>query len=295
MELRQLQYLVDVVDERSFTRAAAKAHVAQPGVSAQIRQLERELGQTLLDRSGGAVQPTDVGQAIIPYARTALAAIASIRETTDALAGLVRGHVTLGMVASISTPSLDVASLLAGFHQDHPGIDITLLEAPTDQLVAALRAGRLDLAFIGLGPQLPTSDIESRILATEPVAVAVSPHHPLAKGKTVSLDVLREHALITLPPGTGLRTELDAACAKAGFEPRVVFEVGDPRLLAQLASHGLGAAVLPASAARNQPGPLHLLTLTKPRIRGRIALAWRAEHPASPATEAFLAHAQATH
>src|SRR5262245_64612967 len=102
MEVRQLQYLVSVADEASFTKAAAKAHVAQPGVSAQIRQLERELGQTLLDRSGGTVRPTEVGAAVITYARAILGAVDGIRQTVDALTGLVRGHVTLGMVASIS-------------------------------------------------------------------------------------------------------------------------------------------------------------------------------------------------
>jgi DNA-binding transcriptional LysR family regulator len=290
MELRQLQYLVDVIDEASFTRAAGKARVAQPGVSAQVRRLERELGQTLLDRSGGTVRPTEAGDAILPYARTVLGAIAGIRQTTDALAGLARGHLTLGTVASISTPQLDLPGLLARFHHGHPGIEISLVEAPSDRLLADLRTGRIDVALVGLGPTPPADDIETRVLATEPVAVAVSPHHPLARRKTVALDTLRDHALITLPPGTGLRSYLDAACRKAGFQPRIAFEVGDPRLLAQLAGHGLGAAVLPASAAANHPAALRVLTLTNPRIAGRIALAWRAEHPASPATRAFLAH-----
>jgi DNA-binding transcriptional LysR family regulator len=290
MELRQLQYLVDVIEEASFTRAAAKAHVAQPGVSAQVRQLERELGLTLLDRSGGAVRPTGAGEAVLPYIRAALGAIAGIRQTADALSGLVRGHLSLGMVASISTPRIDLPAVLAGFHHGHPGIEITLTEAPTDQLLAALRAGRLDVALVGLGPQPPTGGIQTRVLATEPVAVAVGPGHALAARDTVTLGDLRDQALITLPPGTGLRSQLDEACAAAGFRPRIVFEVGDPRLLAQLAASGLGAAVLPASAAEAHPASLHLLTLTGPGLQGRIALAWRTDHPVSPATQAFLNH-----
>src|SRR5215469_11798639 len=90
MELRQLQYLVAVAEEASFTRAAAKAHVAQPGVSAQIRRLETELGQALLDRSGGTVRVTEAGAAVLPYARAVLAAVAGIRDTVDALAGRPR-------------------------------------------------------------------------------------------------------------------------------------------------------------------------------------------------------------
>ena len=132
MELRQLQYLVAVADEASFTRAAARAHVAQPGVSAQIRRLERELGQLLLDRSGGTVRVTEAGAAVLPYARAALAAVDAVRDTVDALAGLTRGHVTAGIVGAISSPDLDLPGLLAGFHRDHPGIEITLTEAGSD-------------------------------------------------------------------------------------------------------------------------------------------------------------------
>ena len=102
MELRQLQYLVAVAEEASFTRAAAKAHVAQPGVSAQIRRLEAELGQALLDRSGGTVRVTEAGAAVLPYARAALAAVAAIRDTVDALAGLVSGHGVAVLVVGVA-------------------------------------------------------------------------------------------------------------------------------------------------------------------------------------------------
>jgi len=294
MELRQLQYLVDVIDEASFTRAAAKAHVAQPGVSAQIRRLERELGHTLLDRTGGTVSPTDAGAAIVPYARIVLNAVADLRQTADALTGLVRGHLTVGMIASIASPQVDLPGLLTGFHRQYPGIEITLTEAASDQLLAALTEGVLNVAFISLGPEAVAGDIETRVLATEPLVVVVGPDHPLAARKSVSFGALREHALISLPPGSGLRSHIDAACAAAGFRPLIAFEASDPRLLLQLASRGLGAALLPASAAAAGPSPLRVLGLHRPQVTGRIALAWRAGHPVSPATRAFLDHAERT-
>src|SRR5919198_975170 len=106
MELRQLRYFVTVSQEASFTRAAAKLHVAQPGVSAQIRQLERELGHDLLDRSGRTVRPTEVGAAVLPYARAALEAVDGARLAVDELTGLVRGHVAVGMVTACSSVDL---------------------------------------------------------------------------------------------------------------------------------------------------------------------------------------------
>src|SRR3954467_2389851 len=102
MELRQLEYFVTVVEEAGFTRAAERVHVAQPGVSAQIRRLERELGQELLDRSGRSVRLTEVGAAVLPYARAALAAVDGVRLAVDELTGLLRGQVAIGTVTSHS-------------------------------------------------------------------------------------------------------------------------------------------------------------------------------------------------
>jgi DNA-binding transcriptional LysR family regulator len=291
MELRQLQYLVAVAEQGSFTRAAALAHVAQPGVSAQIRRLERELGQVLLDRSGGAVQVTEAGAAVLPHARAALAAVAAVRDTVDELAGLMRGHVTVGIIGAISSPSLDLPGLMASFHHDHPGIQITLSEAGSDALIAGLRAGRLDVALVAAVPGLP-AELATIVVVDEPLVLAVSHADALAKRKTTGLDAIRDRDLISLPPGTGLRAYLDDACTSMGIRPRVAFEVGDPQIAAQLAGRGLGVALLPESVTTASPAQLRAIPLADPRLRGRIALAWKAAHPASPAARAFISHAR---
>src|SRR6266540_4363563 len=152
MEFRQLEYFVAVAAEANFTRAAAKLHVAQPGVSAQVRRLERELGQPLLDRSERTVRLTEAGVAVLPYARAALAAVAGARLAVDELTGLMRGHVAIGMVTS---HSIDLPGLLASFHHDHPAVEISLSEGNSDQLIRALHAGQLDLAVIGSTTPVP--------------------------------------------------------------------------------------------------------------------------------------------
>lgn len=290
MELRQLQYLVDVIDEASFTKAAAKAHVAQPGVSAQIRSLERELGQTLLDRSGRTVRPTEAGTAIAAYARSVLATMSDLRQAADALRGPVSGRLGLGMVGSISTPRIDLPGLLVSFHDAYPGVEITLIESTSDQLLAALHDRRFDIAFIGLGPQPPGGAIQTRILATEPIVVVVNDDHPLARHKNVTLRSLQRHTLISLPEGSGIRARINAACVTAGVQLRIAFEANHPHLLADFAARGLGAAILPASAAQAYSPGLRVLPLVRPRIEGHIALAWRTGHPTNRTTQAFLDH-----
>ncbi|MEU7046367.1 LysR substrate-binding domain-containing protein [Streptomyces varsoviensis] len=291
MELRQLEYLVTVVEEASFTKAAAKLHVAQPGVSAQVRQLERELGQSLLDRSGRTVRPTEAGAAVLPYARAALAAVDGARLVVDELTGLLRGRVAVGMVTSCAP--LGLPDLLADFHEDHPGVEINLVEDNSDRLIAALRAGRLDTAVIGLAGPTPPG-IETETVTDEPIVAAVAHGDPLAGRTGLALDALRDRALISLPRGTGLRTCLDEACAAAGFAPRIAFEAGDPDVLAQLAGRGLGVAILPGSLAAYHHATLRTVTFAGPGLRGRLALAWRGEGPVGPAARALIDRARRT-
>ncbi|MGW0531370.1 LysR family transcriptional regulator [Streptomyces sp. NPDC003032] len=297
MELRQLKYFVAVVEEANFTRAAARLHLAQPGVSAQIRQLERELGHRLLDRSGRTVTPTEVGRAVLPYARAALAAVEGARRTADEFTGLLRGQVMIGLVSGAATHEFDVVSVLADFHDAHPQVEIALTEDASDRMLAALRRGELDIALLGLTTQEPPPDVALDIVVDEPLVAAVAPDDPLLRpeGRAgVPLAELAGRPLITLPRGTGLRGVLDGACAEAGFRPRIAFEAASPDVLTRLAARGLGVAVLPALPAGTAAElGLRTLLLTDPRPRGRIALTWRKDGPASPAARALLTRLRA--
>jgi DNA-binding transcriptional LysR family regulator len=279
MELRQLAYFVAVAEEGSFTRAAAREHVAQPGVSAQVRRLEAELGQPLFDRGATPVSLTGAGEAALPFARAALAGAAGVRTAIDELTGLVRGRVAVGVVPSVSGWLTDP---LAAFHAEHPGVEITLVEDTSNGLLDGVRSGRLDLALAGLAGDAPAG-LETATVADEELVAAVHPGHPLAGRQSITLRALRDHGLIALPRGTGGRTALDEGFAAAGLSPRVAFEAGDPRVLRILAERGLGVAILPASA----PEGLHVLSI-RPPMRSRLELVWRADAAPSPAASALL-------
>ncbi|MFJ3950358.1 LysR family transcriptional regulator [Streptomyces libani] len=293
MELRQLQYFVTVVEEANFTRAAARLHLAQPGVSAQIRQLERELGQPLLDRSGRSVTVTEVGGAVLTYARTALAAVEGIRQTVDQFSGLLRGRVRIALLSGSGSHRFDMASLLADFHDAHPQVEISLTEDTSDRMLTALQRGTLDIAVIGLMDEEPPPGTSCQVVVDEPLVAAVAPDDALltpdAERTGIPLAALRDRALISLPRGTGLRGVLERACAEAGFRPRIAFEAAAPQVLARLAARGLGVAVVPALPADEAAAAgLRTLEITAPRPRGRVALAWRTEGPAGPAARALL-------
>jgi len=285
MELRQLEYVVAVAEEASFTRAAARTHVAQPGISAQVRRLEEELGERLFDRSGRTVTPTAAGAAVLPFARAALSAVASARQAIDDLSGLVRGQVSVGMVTACPVDLMPAA--VADFHREHAGVEISLVEDDSDGLLAGVASGRIDLALVGLADGGPTG-IALQVIADEPLHAAVPPGHELASRSSLPVRTLAEHDLIALPRGTGGRTALEAACARARVVPRIVIEASDPRVLAAMAQRGLGVAVLPDSGWED----LALVPIVRPELRSRLVLAWRDAGPASPAARALIAFAR---
>jgi DNA-binding transcriptional LysR family regulator len=283
MELRQLEYFVAVAEEANFTRAAQRIHVAQPAVSAQIQRLERELGQPLLDRSRRTVRLTAVGEATLPYAKAALAAVADVRVAVEELTQLVRGTVTIGTVTS---HSVDIPALLADFHADHPQVEITLSTDSSDALIEKVQTGQLDAAIVSVGPEEQPEGLEVEVVTDEPIQAVVSPTDELASRKTIRLSDLADRQLIALPVGAGIRHQLDAACARAGVKPRIAFEASTPVALADLAGRGLGVAIVPASVPRER-GELHALNIV-PQLRGRLVLAWRSGGPMSPAARVLV-------
>lgn len=283
MQLHQLEYLVAVADDGSFTRAASRLHVAQPGVSAQIRRLESELGQTLFDRSGRSVRVTDAGAAVLPLARTALAAVAEIRAAADELSGVLRGHVAVGMMTSC--PPGAITGALAALHRRHPQVRITLIESPTAELIAGLHSAAVDLAVIGF--RSPPQGLHVEVINDDVLGAAVRADHPLARRNSVALRSLAEHELICLPGGSGIRESLDEGCAAAGVAARVTLEASNPEVVADLAASGLGVGVLPESYARTR-GDVHVVRVERPTLRGAVGVAWRSEGRLSSAAAALI-------
>src|ERR1700761_3964215 len=217
MELRQLEYLVAVAEEANFTRAAQRVHISQSGVSAQVRQLEHELGAPLLDRSSRAARLTGAGTAALPPARAVLASAAALRQAVDEVNGLVRGRLTVGMVTACTVTALFDA--LSAFHQAHRAIEVTLTEDDSNQLIDQVRTGAADVALIGVAGELPEG-VNGFTVISENLVAAVPPGHPLAARSSVGLTELAGYPVVSMSAGTGVRAGYDPACAAADLRPR---------------------------------------------------------------------------
>jgi DNA-binding transcriptional LysR family regulator len=285
MELRQLAYFVAVAEERNFTRAAKRIPIAQPAISQQIHRLEAELGEHLFLRDRRQTRLTPAGQALLPHARATLQAATGGREAVAALSGLLTGRLAVGLVHPL--PDRRFIRLLGTFQRTHPLIELTLIEDQTEALLAALAAGELHAALIGQGRyDRPPPDLESLLVAREPVVVAVHPAHPLARRGSIPLRALRQEPMVTLTRASKLRSTLETACQAAGFVPRIVAETSDLDVVVELAAEQVGVAVLPASALEGVPEMVQL-DLTHPKLDRRIMLVWRSA-TSPPAGRAFL-------
>jgi DNA-binding transcriptional LysR family regulator len=291
MELRQLEYFVAVAEEANFTRAAERVHISQSGVSAQVRQLERELGAELVDRSTRTATLTPAGAAALGPARAALAAAATVRQAVDEVNGLLRGRLALAMVTACTvTPLFDA---LAAFHRAHPGVEVVLSEDSSDRMVADVRAGLVDVALVGAAGE-PPPDLDSVTIVREGLVALAPLDHPLvARGRrrTVPLTELVGHPLVCLPPGTGIRTVLDRACAARGLAPTVALQASAPDAVVDLAQRGLGVGILSASmtaALEHERRELARIPVTGVDIAAVLALVWRSG--TNPALDELLRH-----
>jgi DNA-binding transcriptional LysR family regulator len=287
MELRQLEYFVAVAEERNFTRAAERVHISQSGVSAQIRQLERELGAELFDRSARTVALTLAGKAALEHARTALAAAAAVGQAVGEVTDLIRGRLTVGMVIGCTiTPLFDA---LAAFHEAHPGVELSLLEDSSDRLVEGVRTGTVDMALIGTATATPEG-LAALTVISERLVAAVRAGHALAKQRRVTLRDLTGHPIVCMPPGTGLRAVFDQACAAQNLQPTIALQASAADAIADLASRGLGVAVLSDSMAENYRDRLTARTIDDVDVPALLALVWRSAH--NPAVRELLVHSR---
>ncbi|MDQ2812435.1 MAG: LysR substrate-binding domain-containing protein [Actinomycetota bacterium] len=285
MELRQLRYTVAVATHRHFTKAAASVPIAQPALSHQIRLLEQELGIELFERSRSGVRLTEAGEIFVLRARRALAEVDAAREEVAALRGLSSGRLAIGAMQALG--GIDLPRLLAAFHTAHPGIDVSLREDSTrDMFLLAVR-GEIDIAIAALDVEQPAG-LDVIPLLREPVLIALPAGHRLASLEAVAVRQLRHETLILFKQGTGLRAISDKAAERAGFAPRVGFQVSSHDRLLALVGEGLGVAFVPASAVREPQVPGVTVLPASPSIDRTVGAVWRSGHRHTPVARAFL-------
>lgn len=274
MQLHQLSYALAVAEEQSFTRAAARLHLAQPSLSRQVRLLENELGISLFNRGPGQgpVTLTTDGETLLPFMQRVLADVEATEAEARALSGMTRGHLAVGATPSLITSTL--APALVAFHESHPGIDLSVVEAGSHQLVPQVATGEVDLALV----VLPVTDplVVTTPLFDDPLVLATAPDHLFATRRTLNVKDLDGLDLVMFREGYDLRVVTLEACQAAGVEPHLVSEGGEMAGVLSFVAAGLGAAVVPAIALPGD-GSLVGIPFAGPELSRTVALAQRGD------------------
>jgi DNA-binding transcriptional LysR family regulator len=285
MELRHLRYFLAVAEELHFSRAAARLRIAQPPLSQQIRQLERELGVALFHRTNRRVEITPAGRAFLDEVRGVLA------QTEHAVSTAQRaGRGEIGQLAVGFVPSADLDILprvLRVWRGRFPAVEIRLHALSPSAQTEALRDGRIEVGFV----RLPVEDggLTVETIQREPLLAVLPAGHRLARCPSVRLAALRGDPLIMFPRETapGYYDLLLGACGRAGYTPHVLHEPGSIQTNLGLVSAGIGVTLMPASIRNLGRVGVVYRPLAPPVPHVEMAIAYR--HGArSPVLAAFL-------
>jgi DNA-binding transcriptional LysR family regulator len=249
-ELGQLKVLQEVAERGSFSAAAEALDYTQSAVSKQVAALERQTGVTLVERGVRPCRLTDAGSALLVHAQAAFSHLAAADQELAAIAGLRAGTLRMGTFASAGAMILVPA--VTAFHARHPGVRLSLIEADPPEAISLVRAGELDLAVVYDYEPLTTAldeHLDATRLLEDQFELVVPSQHPLARKRRLTLSELaRERWLFPRSIGGVSSTYnrlMRGACAVAGFEPDVLFEINDCQTAQGFVAAGMGIAVLP--------------------------------------------------
>ncbi|WP_287981541.1 LysR family transcriptional regulator [Acidiphilium sp.] len=277
MELRHLRYFVAVAETLSFTEAARRLAISQPPLSQQIRDLELEIGTTLIARSSRNVSLTPAGAAFLTRARQILAEAVRARDEARVIGAGRSGTLDIGMTGAVLLGGL--GGLVAAFQIFAPGVQVRLHEMPPGEQEAALGAGRLDLCFL----RTPGADPALRVEPawSEGVSAVLPRDHPLAVRRRLALADLRDEPFVFFRRADSrFADHLWTCCIEAGFAPRIVQEVVEAHAVMALVADGFGIALLPDSARRLAPPGLGFRPLAGNPARADVSLVYPREHSA---------------
>lgn len=287
MELRDLEGLVAIADERHITRAAASLHLAQPALSRQLRRLEAELGLQLVERTTKRVALTAAGEVLVARARRVLNEVDAARSELEDLRGLRAGKVVLGV--SRATRSFPLAELLADFRRTAPEIELVVREDLSAPITQAIRDAEVDLGLITpLADDRAIEGLEVRVVSSERLVAVLPPGHPLAGRRRLRLADLHGEPLVAFPPEAVIRRRVERHAAALGLDLRPTFVVTEVARLRSFVAAGLGVSVLPASDAAAPGDPVATVPLTGEGLHHRVCIARREGREHGPAVRAFL-------
>ena len=285
MELHQLRYLTAVAESRNFTTAAERCHVTQPTLSHQIKKLEEEVGEPLLQRRKKGAFLTPLGELVHAHAREILRGVESVQQAASAFSQEIQGSLKIGVIPTIAPYFLP--GLIRTSQKRHPGISFQVTEEPTEHLLTSLGRGALDLAI--LSPPIANDALQTLDLFEDEFLLALPEKHALARSRNVALRALRELPMILMNDAHCLRGQTISFCRQAGFTPRVFIQSSQLDTVLGMVETGQGISLVPAMARKSfRHRKVIFRSLRPEKISRKVSIAWSRQMTPSRAFTAFV-------
>ncbi len=249
MNINYFKTFITVVEKASFSEAAKVLSLSQPAISFQIQSIEKEYGQTLLDRSGLRVQLTEAGKIFFNYAKQILKLDRALSESIDELQGVVRGRLVLG--ASTIPGEYLVPKILGKFIKEFPDVETELEIGDTAEILEKIKEHEIDIGFVGALPKPNNLQIEEFV--TDDLILILPPNHPLASQEKVTIEEVLGEPFVLREKGSGTRKTIEETLEREGMSPQSLNEVidlGSTQAVLSGVEAGLGISIVSKYAAK---------------------------------------------
>lgn len=269
MELRQIQYFIEVAKREHVTEAALELHVAQSAVSRQIFNLESELGVDLFIREGRNVRLTEIGKVFLEHMEQAVNVIENAKREVEEYLDPEKGIVRIGFPSSLAHYTLP--TVISAFRARYPDVRFQLKQGTYHGLIESVIKGDIDMAL--LGPLPRQEKVKGEILFTEKVVALLPVNHYLAERKELSISQLKNESFVLFPKGFVLRDIIVNACLQNGYHPQVSFEGEDIDAIKGLVSAGLGMTLIPEMTIMdNVPRSTVVIPIMEPKVTRNVGV-----------------------
>ena len=288
MEIRQLRAFVAIAESGTFTAGALRVHVTQAAISMQIRQLETEIGAKVFVRAPRHVILTEAGEQLLRRARHILREHDAALDEIAELAGAERGRLRIGS-ASAMVLTEQLPSILKELRKQHPAADISVTSGTSEVLVDQILAGEVDVAFVSL--PVDVRGIKTERLSEDQLVAIASPHHKLAKQRTISAYTLAGERLILGERGGNTRRLIDQFFAQAGVSLHVAMELSRQQAIKRMVEEDMGVGIVPLQSVKEEveKGRLIRWWIEGAQINWELGIAQLSNGYDSPIMQKFVA------
>ena len=289
IDIRHLEYFVEVARHKSFSKAAIISHVSQSAISKMIKDLETELGTSLFNRTSKYVQLTDTGIIFLNQAQQVVVMFHNLTTDFENKIKIAKGKISIGILPI--TSSTIFAELLGEFKKKYPQIEISLSEYGSKKVTLAIQDGTLDTGVICIVPD--NHYFDSLSISKDPLCVIVSSRNPISQLPSIELASLSNESFVLYSKDFSLHDEIINHCKSVGFSPNVIFETSQRELMTQMVAANLGIAFLPRAVCRElDTNRIVSVPLTQPQIIHNMSIVWKRGRSMSHAARLWLQFAE---